>query len=92
MIAAFALSAATMLAAEVTGKWVATMESPRGEMKINFDLKADGDKLTGTIGNEMMGDSEIQDGKVDGDSIEFKQVMKRGDREMKFVYIGQSIG
>jgi len=79
-------------AADVDGKWEASIESPMGAMIMTFDLKSDGEKLTGSVGNEMMGESEIQDGKISGDEVSFVQVMKRGDREMKFKYEGKLAG
>ncbi|MEZ5402850.1 MAG: hypothetical protein R2729_24450 [Bryobacteraceae bacterium] len=92
LLLALAVSAASLAAADVNGKWTATIESPRGEMKMDFDFKADGEKLTGTIANAMMGSSDIQDGKIDGDNIEFKQAVQFGDREMKFLYTGKVSG
>jgi hypothetical protein len=91
-LSVFVLAAAAAFAADVTGKWTATQETPRGEMKVNFNFKADGDKLTGTIGNDMMGETEIKDGKINGDAIEFKQTIKRGDREMTVLYTGKVTG
>lgn len=81
-----------VLAGDPSGKWEATIQSPRGEMKMNFNLKADGETLTGTVGNEMMGDSEIQDGKISGDDISFKQVMERGERKMTIEWTGKIKG
>jgi hypothetical protein len=86
------LAAAAAFGADVTGKWTATQETPRGEMKVNFNFKTDGDKLTGTIGNDMMGETEIKDGKINGDTIEFKQTIKRGEREMTVLYTGKVAG
>ena len=40
-------------------------------MTLTFAFKADAGKLTGTMGNEMMGDLPISDSKVDGDKISF---------------------
>jgi hypothetical protein len=66
-----ALSAVAM-AADVTGAWKASVPGRDGNtMEMTFNLKADGDKLTGTISNPM-GETEIQDGKIAGDTITFK--------------------
>ena len=53
-------------AADATGKWKASMEGPNGQMELTFNLKAEGGKLTGT-----MGELPISDGKVDGDNVQF---------------------
>jgi hypothetical protein len=86
------LSAGLVLAADPSGKWEATTQTQRGEMTMTFNLKADGEKLTGTVGNEMMGESEIQDGKVSGDEISFKQMMERGERKMTIEWKGKMKG
>ena len=91
-VMAAAAGTRVLRAAGVDGKWEASIESPMGAMAMTFDLKSDGEKLTGSVGNEMMGESEIQDGKISGDEVSFVQVMKRGDREMKFKYEGKLAG
>jgi hypothetical protein len=40
----------------------------------------------------MRGDSPISDGKVDGDTITFAQVMNFGGNEMKMTYTGKVKG
>ena len=77
-----------LLAADATGKWEAAIPSPRGEMILVFDLKAEGETLTGTVSNEIMGESEIVDGKIDGHAISFKQELERGPRSITFAYTG----
>lgn len=37
-------------AADITGKWVADVPGRNGTTQMTFDLKADGKKLTGTVG------------------------------------------
>ncbi len=91
-VMAAAASTRALRAAGVDGKWEASIESPMGAMTMTFDLKSDGEVLTGSVGNEMMGESEIQDGKITGDEVSFVQVMKRGEREMKFKYEGKLAG
>lgn len=91
-LAALTLAALPTLAADATGKWEATISGPQGEMAFVFELKADGEALTGTISNEMMGESEIKDGKVSGDEVSFKQQMERGPRVVTFSYAGKING
>lgn len=83
-----AASARRLRAASVDGTWEAEIETPRGATVVRFVLRSDADKLTGTVGNETMGESEIQDGKVTGDQVSFVQVMTRGDFEMRIRYEG----
>lgn len=60
-----------LAAEDATGTWKATMETPMGSQSNTFVLKVDGNKLTGTLANDMMGSQQISDGKVDGDKISF---------------------
>lgn len=85
---AAALLAAPLFAADATGKWEASVPGPRGDLDFVFDLSADGESLTGTVSNERMGESEITDGKVDGDTVSFKQKVELGPREVTFSYSG----
>lgn len=84
----FALMALTVLAAEPTGKWAASMPGRNGEtMSMTFNLKADGDKLTGTVSG-MRGDTEISDGKVNGDTVTFSVVREYNGNSFKTTYTG----
>ena len=87
-----AVSIRGLHAAGVDGKWEAEIEGPRGPMVLVFDLKAEGDTVTGTIGNDMMGEVQIQDGKVSGDEVSFVQTMMRGDFEVRFKFAGTVSG
>ena len=87
-----ALLAAASLApaADINGRWLAEFETRRGPAELEFNFKVEGDKVTGIIAN-MMGDSEIQDGKVEGDEISFKQVLNFR-REITILYTGKIEG
>lgn len=91
-VPALATTMRGLRAAEVDGKWEAEIEGPQGSTVFTFDLKADGETLTGTVGNEMMGEFEIQDGKISNDQVEFVQVMQRGDLQIRFNYAGKVSG
>jgi len=64
------LSAVSLFAADVTGKWTAAIEGPQGQMELLFDFKQEGEKLTGTS-QSPMGEMTISEGKVEGDVITF---------------------
>jgi hypothetical protein len=58
----------------LNGKWAGTLKSPDGEeFPINYTLKVDGDKLTGT-GTSPDGDIPISDGTVNGNDFSFKVI------------------
>jgi hypothetical protein len=64
-----ALSVAAF-AADVTGNWKASLETPNGTMEFTYVLKADGNTVTGTIQSQM-GEMKLDEGKLDGDKISF---------------------
>jgi hypothetical protein len=61
----------TAAAADVTGTWKGTAQTPNGPVERTFNFKVDGNKLTGDTSSEMFGQSAIEDGTVDGDNISF---------------------
>ena len=90
--AAAAVSVNRLRAAGVDGQWEATLENPNGKMVVTFDLKAEGESLTGTIASDMMGEAEIQKGKINGDEVSFIQLLQRGQRQMRFKFEGKLMG
>ena len=86
-----ALGSVTAHAADFSGKWTATVESPRGTQTITFNFHVDGAKLTGTV-TTPRGDTDIADGKIDGDNISFAQVMNFNGNEFKITYTGKIDG
>ena len=73
-------SAALLLAANVDGKWTATQTFGDRSFESTMTFKAEGTKLTGTVSGRR-GDTEIQDGKIEGDNISFtvKRQTQKGD-------------
>ena len=58
----------------VAGEWQATFNTPIGAMNCHYTFKVAGNVLTGSVVAEMSGnksESEITDGKIDGDKITF---------------------
>jgi hypothetical protein len=86
-----ALFALCALAADVTGTWKGSMETPNGSRDVTLNLKADGSALTGTISGRQ-GDTPIQDGKVSGDNVSFHVVRRFNDQEFKMEYKGKVQG
>ncbi len=81
-----------MFAADLTGKWVAKMQTPNGDTReMVMNLKADGEKLTGTVGG-MRGDAEITDGKIAGDDVSWVVVRNFNGNEFRQEYKGKVSG
>ncbi|MFB3826885.1 MAG: hypothetical protein ACE15B_08950 [Bryobacteraceae bacterium] len=83
-----ALTAGVVLAADVNGSWKASVPGRDGAtFDMTFTFKADGEKLTGTVGSAM-GETSITDGKVTGDKITFKVKLEFQGNSMVINYEG----
>jgi len=85
------MSAARLLAADVTGHWTAEFETQVGKQSYTFDLVVKGNTLTGKVKGNLTGESEIQNGKIDGDAISFVENTKYQDMPLTFTYSGRVI-
>ena len=86
------LLAVAAFAADVTGKWAAEVPGRGGNtQKVTMDLKADGDKLTGTVSNPQ-GETAISDGKVSGDTVTFSVSREMQGNTIKQNYTGKVSG
>jgi len=66
------LSAATAMAADVTGTWTAQATGQDGStMQLAFSFKQDGATLTGSVQGPMGDAMAITNGKIDGDKFSF---------------------
>jgi hypothetical protein len=90
LLGALAL-AATMFAADISGKWTGKIETPNGSRDVNMTFKVDGAALTGSVSGRN-GDSPIENGKVAGDNISFSVTRKFNDNEIKTDYKGKISG
>jgi hypothetical protein len=94
---AAALGAAVLLAplasaADATGKWKAEFDTQVGVQKYVFDLKVDGEKLTGRASYERMGqkgEAELRDGKASGDDISFVEMLDFQGNQVPITYAGK---
>jgi hypothetical protein len=58
-------------AADVTGAWKGTLETPMGAMELTLNAKAEGAALTGTL-SFMGNDLKLEKGKIDSDKVSFE--------------------
>jgi len=84
--------AAKPLAADVTGVWKADFDSQIGHQSYTFTFKQDGAKLSGKANSEI-GDQkrevELKEGKVDGDTISFVEMLNFQNNEIRITYTGK---
>ena len=81
----------TVLAADATGKWTATISTQIGEQAYTYTFKVEGEKLTGKASSQF-GDLDITDGKVKGDDISFVENAKYQDMAIRIEYKGKISG
>jgi hypothetical protein len=84
-------------AADVSGKWTYEQAGRGGgnPVTVTVTLKASGGTLTGTVvrpGRNGNMESQITDGKVDGDNVSFKTSMEMGGNTMVTEYSGTLSG
>ena len=82
-------------AADIDGKWQAEFDSQIGQQKYVFDLKADGEKLTGKAAAERQGqksETAIANGKIAKDEVSFTETIKVQDQEIVIDYKGKLAG
>src|SRR5580765_1494460 len=89
IVAALPLAA---FAADVTGIWKSEFDSQIGNQKYTFTFKQEGTKLTGKANSEV-GDRkrevELKEGKVDGDTISFVEMLNFQGNEIRISYAGK---
>lgn len=83
------------LAGDVSGKWTAQFDTQVGVQKYTFDLKAAGDKLTGSAAFERMGEkgtAELKEGKLEGDKLSFVEMLEMQGNQLRIEYTGVLAG
>ena len=82
------------MAADVSGKWMAQVpgRGGQGTRDVTFTLKAEGEKLTGSMTSFQGMEIPISDGKVTGDNVSFAVTQERGGNTVKQTYAGTVAG
>ena len=79
--------------ADPTGTWVTTMEGRNGQTRETvFKLKAEGEKLTGTISGMRGSETKIENGTVKGDAISFAVTREFNGNSFTSKYKGKVAG
>lgn len=75
-------------AADPSGRWTSTFSTDVGEQQYTFEFKVMGSTLTGTAKSNLLGESQLQDGKVDGDKISFVENGSFQGMPLRIAYSG----
>ncbi len=86
-VTVLALGSVAALAADFNGKWSATVDGMRGPQNVTFNFKVDGAALTGAV-TTPRGDTDISNGKIDGDTISFDTVINFNGNSFTISYKG----
>lgn len=84
----FILLTTSLWGADASGKWKGTADAGNGPIERTFTFKVDGTKLSGDTESQMMGKSELVEGKIDGDKITFSIKANFQGNEMTLTYKG----
>lgn len=77
---------------DVTGTWKSSFTNQNGQVReTTFKLKAEGEKLTGTISGRQ-NDTAIEEGKIKGDEISFKVTREVNGNKVSTKYTGKVSG
>lgn len=82
-------------AAELTGKWKAEFDTQIGKQTYIYELKADGEKVTGKATGEVNGTkhtSDLKDGKLSGDTVTFVESFDYQGNAISISYTGKLAG
>ncbi|MBM3782892.1 MAG: hypothetical protein FJW30_00965 [Acidobacteria bacterium] len=78
-------------AADVDGKWVATVSTSNGDFQVTYSLKADGETLKGTASSQM-GETDLKEGKINGNEVSWVMIMERQGNQLRIVHKGTISG
>ena len=87
LLFAFAIAC---FAADLTGTWKGFVDVQGSPLELTYKLKADGEKLTGTI-NSTYGELPLIDGKITGTDFSYKVDIGSGPVESTGKYMTDSI-
>jgi hypothetical protein len=92
ILAAICVFGAFAQGAGVTGTWTASFDTQVGKQEYTYTLKADGGVVTGTAKSNLLGDSTLSDGKVEGSTITFVEKGTYQGMPLEFKYTGEVAG
>jgi hypothetical protein len=83
-------SVSPVMAADITGKWTASFDTQIGTQNYTYEFVVKDGALTGKAKSDN-GESAIQNGKVEGDTVTFVENLKFQDMDIRIEYSGKII-
>ena len=90
VVALIAGWASALLAADITGTWTASFDTQIGRQDYTYTLAVKDSKVTGKA-KSANGESDLQDGKVEGDKVTFLEVLTYQGMEIRIQYTGKIV-
>ena len=91
-LAVFCIVGGLAHAGDISGTWTASFDTQVGKQEYTYTLKVEGAALTGTAKSNLIGDSTLADGKVDGNKISFVEKGNYQGMPVQFSYTGELAG
>jgi len=92
LLLCLAFWAATACAADISGKWKGTADTPNGPIERTFVFQVEGNQVTGETTSQFSGKSAIRDGRLEGDTVTFHITVNFQGNEAKLNYTGKISG
>ncbi len=77
-------------AADISGTWKASFDTQVGKQNYTYTFAVKGTQLTGKAKSDN-GESQLQDGKVDGDTVSFVENLNFQGNPIKITYTGKIV-
>ena len=72
--------------ANLTGKWNSKFPTQVGDQEYAFDFVAKGTSLTGTMKSNLLGETKVDDGKIDGAKFTFVENASFMEMPLRITY------
>lgn len=92
VLAALCLVSGFVWGADASGTWTASFDTQVGKQEYTYTLKVQGATLTGTLKGNLITDSMLSDGKVDGNKLSFTEKGSYMGMPLEFHYTGELAG
>ena len=89
-LVALALLPISAWAADISGTWKASFDTQVGKQDYTYTFAVAGAKLTGKM-KSANGESDVVDGKVDGDKVSFVENLNYQGQAIKITYSGKVV-
>jgi hypothetical protein len=88
-LALLAVPVLTSAQGGLTGKWTSKFPTQIGDQEYTYDFTVKAAVLTGGMKSNLLGDSKLEEGKIDGQKFTFAEVASFMEMPLRFTYACQ---